>query len=87
MLRITICVGSSCSVHGSDELAAELEGLIAAAHAEDQIELVGAFCMEKCSPGVSIRVGTKQCSSIRPGDARSFFEDEVLPCLAPKESP
>jgi len=86
MLSITICVGSSCSVHGSDELAAALEGLIAKANLADQIELVGAFCMEQCSTGVSIRIGSKGYRGIQVQDAETFFNSEVLPLVQSKEA-
>lgn len=86
MVKITICVGSSCSARGSDELAAALEQLIEKEHLAGQVELVGAFCMEQCSHGVSIRVGDKQYREIHPQDAEQFFYQEVLPRLRGEES-
>ena len=86
MLSITICVGSSCSVHGSEELAMALEDLIAKANLAGQVELVGAFCMEQCSTGVSIRVGNKGYRGIQVKDAESFFNSEVLPLIQSKEA-
>ena len=64
MLKITICVGSSCSVRGSEELAASLEKLIEREKLSDRVELVGAFCMDVCSTGVSIKVGDRQYREI-----------------------
>ena len=87
MLSITICVGSSCSVHGSEELASELENLIAKADLADRVELVGAFCMEQCSTGVSIRVGNKTYSGLQPADAESFFRAEIMPVVQSEEAP
>lgn len=79
MLKVTICVGSSCSMRGSDELAATLEKLIEKEGLADQIELVGAFCMDKCSTGVSVRVGERQYNEIHPQDAETFFYNEISP--------
>jgi NADH:ubiquinone oxidoreductase subunit E len=79
MLKVTICVGSSCVVRGSDELAAALERLIEREKLTQQVELVGAFCMEVCSTGVSIRVGEKQYREIHPDDAEEFFYKEIWP--------
>lgn len=86
MIKITICVGSSCSVRGSDELAAALEQLIARENLAGQVELAGAFCMEQCSHGVSIRVGERQYREIHPQDAERFFKEEILPLLRGEES-
>jgi len=85
MLQITICVGSSCSVHGSDDLAASLEQLIEREDLADRIELIGAFCMEQCSTGISIKVGDRQYREIHPEDAETFFSEAILPCVSGEE--
>jgi NADH:ubiquinone oxidoreductase subunit E len=84
MLTITICVGSSCSVRGADELAAELEKLIAQENLSARIALAGAFCMEICSKGVSVRVGDRQYREVRPQEACAFFYQEIVPVLKPE---
>ncbi len=78
MLLITICVGSSCSLRGSDELASELFRLIEKEKLEGLVDIVGAFCMDACSKGVSVRVGDREFSGIRPREAESFFYKEIL---------
>ena len=78
MLLITICVGSSCSLRGSDELASELFRLIEKEQLEGLVDIVGAFCMDGCSKGVSVRVGEAEFSGIRPDQAETFFYKEVL---------
>ncbi len=79
MLVITICVGSSCSIRGSEELAQALQQCIVTEKLEGRVELVGAFCMKACSKGVSIKVGERAFSGIRPEDARDFFYKEIIP--------
>lgn len=79
MIQITICVGSSCSVRGSEELAQALEELIAREGLSECVELVGSFCMGECSRGVSVRVGSRQYREILPQNAEAFFMHEVLP--------
>ncbi len=81
MVTVTICVGSSCSVRGSDELASTLEKLIETEGLNNQVELVGAFCMELCSMGVSIRVNERQYREIHPEDAEQFFYEEIVPLV------
>lgn len=78
MLLITICVGSSCSLRGSDELASELFRLIEKEKLEGLVDIVGAFCMDACSKGVSVRVGDREFSGIRPREAEAFFYREIL---------
>jgi NADH:ubiquinone oxidoreductase subunit E len=84
MLIVTICVGSSCSIRGSDELAAEIQRLIEKENLEGLVDMVGAFCMDTCSKGVSVRVGDRAFSNIRPEDAESFFYKEIMPFVNSK---
>jgi NADH:ubiquinone oxidoreductase subunit E len=79
MLIITICVGSSCSLRGSDELASELFRLINKEKLEGLVDIAGAFCMDTCTKGVSVRVGDLEFSGIGPDQADAFFYKEVLP--------
>lgn len=81
MLTVTICVGSSCSVRGSDELASRIEKLIVKEDLGNKIELIGAFCMEHCSMGVSVRVDGREFREIHPEDAEAFFYREIAPYL------
>lgn len=81
MLSITICVGSSCVVRGADDLAAALESLIREAGLEEEVELVGSFCMGECSTGVSLRVGEELYREVHPEEAEAFFREVVLPRL------
>lgn len=87
MLLITICVGSSCSLRGSDDLASELFRLIEKEKLEGLVDIAGAFCMDACSKGVSVRVGDAEFSGIRPEGAGSFFYKEVLPRVDNKLTP
>ena len=45
MLTVTICIGSSCYVRGSDKIAETFEKMIDQNDLNDQVELVGSFCM------------------------------------------
>ena len=78
MLTVTICVGSSCNLRGSDDLASKIQELIEKENLEGRVDIVGAFCMDACSKGVSVRVGERQFSGLRPDDAGDFFYREIL---------
>jgi NADH:ubiquinone oxidoreductase subunit E len=81
MLTITVCVGSSCYVRGSEKLAETLGLLIRERGLAAQVELTGAFCMDQCSMGVSVRVAGRTYRCVDPADAVLFIETEVVPCL------
>jgi NADH:ubiquinone oxidoreductase subunit E len=88
MLVITICVGSSCNIRGSDELATVLQRCIEKEHLEGLVDIVGAFCMDNCSHGVSVRVGDRTFSGIRPADGEAFFYREIIGLVdSPLRSP
>ena len=79
MLIVTICVGSSCSIRGTDELASEIQRLIEKENLEGLVDIIGAFCMDTCSKGVSVRVGDRAFSEIRLNEAETFFYKEIMP--------
>lgn len=79
MVVVTVCVGSSCYVRGSDRVAEALQRLIAEHGLEGKVELSGAFCMEHCSLGVTLRVGDRVYSQVMPDEVDEFFAREVLP--------
>jgi NADH:ubiquinone oxidoreductase subunit E len=79
MVTVVICVGSSCYVRGSDKVAERLEALVEREALRDEVELMGAFCMEQCSMGVSVRVGDEVYRGVRAEDVETFFYDEIVP--------
>ena len=85
MVIVTVCVGSSCYVRGSDRVAEELQRLIAEHGLEGKVQLSGAFCMEQCSLGVTVRVGDRVCPQVMPDEVEAFFLSEVLPHLRGQE--
>ena len=81
MLTITVCVGTSCYFQGSEEITKTFERLIEERGLGDQVEIVGAFCMDRCSMGVSVRVGERVYRGVHPAAAEEFFAAEVIPQL------
>jgi NADH:ubiquinone oxidoreductase subunit E len=79
MLTVVVCVGSSCYVRGSETLAGTFEPLILERGLNGRVELTGAFCMEHCSMGVSVRVGDKVFRCVDAANAETFFEQQVMP--------
>ncbi|MDD3213602.1 MAG: (2Fe-2S) ferredoxin domain-containing protein [Eubacteriales bacterium] len=78
MVKVTICIGSSCHLKGSRQIVEELQRLVAANNLKDKVELAGQFCMGNCQNGVCVTVGTENFS-LKPEDTKQFFEEQVLP--------
>ena len=77
MLKVTVCIGSSCHVKGSRQIVDELRYLVKENHLEDKVELAGSFCLGKCEQGVCVTVDG-QLFSVQPDNAKAFFENEIV---------
>ena len=77
MLKITVCIGSSCHIKGSRQVVEQLQYLIAEHELGEKIELGGTFCMGKCQKGVCVTVGD-EFHSVTPETVGEFFTNEVL---------
>lgn len=77
MLKITVCIGSSCHIKGSRQVVEELQSLIAEHNLGEKVELGGTFCMGKCQLGVCVTVND-DFFSVTPDTVGDFFTKEVL---------
>lgn len=77
MLKITVCIGSSCHIKGSRQVVEQLQYLIAENNIGDKVELGGTFCMGKCQNGVCVTVNN-DFYSVTPDSVDEFFAKEVL---------
>ena len=77
MLKITVCIGSSCHIKGSRQIVEQLQYLIAENNLGDKVELGGTFCMGKCQQGVCVTVND-DFYSVTPENVGEFFSREVL---------
>ena len=77
MLKITVCIGSSCHIKGSRQVVEQLQQLIAANELGEKVELGGTFCMGKCQQGVCVTVNDA-FFSVTPETVGDFFAKEVL---------
>ena len=56
-MTIQVCVGSSCHLKGSPEIVELLQNAVTEHHLENEITLVGSFCIGKCNRvGVTVQV-------------------------------
>ena len=77
MIKITVCIGSSCHIKGSRQVVEQLQYLIAKNNLNDKVELSGTFCMGKCQEGVCVTVDGV-FHSVSPDTVQTFFEEEIL---------
>ncbi|MGE5580128.1 MAG: NAD(P)H-dependent oxidoreductase subunit E [Bacillota bacterium] len=83
MITITVCVGSSCFVRGAPRIVEEFQNLIATLP-PGSADLRGTFCMEKCTDGVTVKIGDKVFTAVTLDTVQRLFDDyvrsEVKPC-------
>ena len=77
MIKVTVCVGSSCHIKGSRQVVEQLQYLIAKNNLNDKVELSGTFCMGKCQNGVCVKVND-ELFSLTPDQVNEFFEKNVV---------
>lgn len=77
MVKITVCIGSSCHIKGSRQVVEVLQNKIAEKQVGDRVELCGTFCMGQCQQGVCVKLG-EDFYSVSPETAENFFDEEVM---------
>ena len=77
MLKITVCIGSSCHIKGSRQVVEQLQYLISEHDLGEKVELGGTFCMGKCQQGVCVTVND-EFHSVTPENVGDFFANEIL---------
>ena len=77
MLKITVCIGSSCHIKGSRQVVEQLQHLNSENNLGDKVELGGTFCMGKCQQGVCV-TENDTFHSVTPESVEDFFAKEVL---------
>ncbi|MBQ8371416.1 MAG: (2Fe-2S) ferredoxin domain-containing protein [Clostridia bacterium] len=77
MLKVTVCIGSSCHIKGSRQVVEQLQYLIAQNELGDKVELGGTFCMGNCQKGVCVTVND-EFHSVTPDSVEEFFAKEIL---------
>ncbi len=80
MLIISICVGSSCHIKGSEAIVELFQRYVEACGLEDKIVLQGCFCRGRCNrEGVTVTVGDDVFTGITKENFKEFWQTNVLP--------
>ena len=77
MIKISVCIGSSCHIKGSRQVVEQLQYLIAENNLGEKVELGGTFCMCQCQKGVCVKVND-DLHSVTPDSVNDFFASEIL---------
>ena len=79
MIIVQICVGSSCHLKGSPEIVQLFESAIAEHHIEDEVYLMGSFCIGKCNKtGVTVQINDDVHVGVTKENFREFFKTNIL---------
>lgn len=79
MIRVSICVGSSCHLKGSYQIIKIFEELIREKKLEDKVELKASFCLGRCTDGVSVNIGDEPLEHGVTGlNAKEMFEEQIV---------
>lgn len=77
-MNIYICVGSSCHIKGSYNIINLMKEAIAENHLEDKINLSAAFCLGRCTDGVSVKINDDVICGVSKENFSDFFKQQVL---------
>ena len=80
---VLVCVGSSCHLKGSEEIVELFQKAVETHHLEQEITLVGSFCIGKCNRiGVTVQVDDDVYTGITRETFQEFFKEKVLEKLS-----
>ena len=82
MKNISICVGSSCHLKASYKIIELAKAYIAEHNLEDKVNLGAAFCLGRCTDGVSVKIDDEIICGVSEGNFRQIFDEKVLADLS-----
>ena len=77
MVKLSVCVGSSCHLKGSFNVIQTFQQLVEEENLHDKIEMEAQFCMRECQKGVSVQVDG-EVISVSPETAAEVFKTQVM---------
>ena len=77
-MNISVCVGSSCHLRGSYNIIEQMKSSLARYGLTDKVNLGAAFCLGKCTEGVSIRFDDEIVSGVSLENFDKVFKEHVL---------
>jgi hypothetical protein len=77
-VNVTVCVGSSCHVRGSRTLLNRFAQIIKAEKLENEVALLGSFCMERCGESMNWKFNEENISSSSVGEAEETLRSKLM---------
>ena len=77
-MSIYICVGSSCHLKGSYNIIALMKESLAKYQLTDKVNVSAAFCLGRCTDGVTIKVDDEIVTGVSPENFDQVFAQHVL---------
>ncbi|MCW5554607.1 MAG: (2Fe-2S) ferredoxin domain-containing protein [Verrucomicrobiae bacterium] len=78
-----LCVGSACHQLGGYRLLPLLAALRDRHGLNEQLDIKGAFCLETCQQGRSLKFGDCVFTGLSEANLEELFTHEILPQLRP----
>ena len=77
-MNVYICVGSSCHLKGSYNIIELMKAAIIEYQLEDKVNLSAAFCLGRCTDGVSVKINDDIICSVSKENFPEFFQNQIL---------
>ena len=77
-MTISVCVGSSCHIKGSYKIIELMTKAIEQNNLSDKVTLNAAFCLGKCTDGVSVKIDDEIVCGVCEDNFNEIFDKYVL---------
>jgi NADH-quinone oxidoreductase subunit G len=77
-MNIYVCVGSSCHLKGSYKIIQLMKEKLSEYNLTEKVNLSAAFCLGKCTEGVSIKIDDEIICGVSPENFDEIFNKYVL---------
>jgi NADH:ubiquinone oxidoreductase subunit E len=57
-LAVTMCVGTGCHLHGSQQLLKTIMAFVATSGLRDEVEVKATSCLQRCADGPHVLIGS-----------------------------
>ena len=76
-VKVTVCVGSSCHIRGSRAVLKRFAEIIRDENLENEVALVGSFCMERCGESMNWKFDDEEISSTSVEEAEETLRSKL----------
>ncbi|PKM48957.1 MAG: hypothetical protein CVV02_18155 [Firmicutes bacterium HGW-Firmicutes-7] len=77
-MNIYVCVGSSCHLKGSYDIIELMKEAIEKNELTEKVNLSAAFCLGKCTSGVTIKIEDEIICGVSANNFHEIFNKNVL---------